>query len=362
MKKISFLIIALFSAFCANAQFSFNSITANGGFEVSDGFQPTLSKTGNNGFASGTFWSDVYTSTPSTQSTTISTTEFRTGAQSLKITLPIVAQTLSPKLRSLTNSLGHTINDWANFKVTVYAKVLKTDGSAFTGTKKIFVDQTVEADNTWKKFVFNSITTKYSGAVSFDKVLLSFSNLTEEYVVYLDDITVEELTTSAPTASAASNETVNSFDANWSVVPGATLYKLTVQTTTDNWATTSTVITTNVNGNSTNSYTVTGLNSNTNYRYKVEAYDGTHYTPASALVNVTTLLATSLNNISIEGLSAKNGIISFETVAGKQVIVNNSLGQVVYTAYTKDGLNEISLKAKGVYVLTVDNKSTKVIL
>jgi len=370
MKKISIFVIALFSVFSMNAQFAATSIVADGGFEVSDGFPTLFSKTGNAGFKAttpgandytGNFWDTFYTTTTSTQIASISTTQFRTGTQSLKLTLPIAVQTLSPKLRTKALVLGQTINDWANFKITIYAKVLKLDGTAFTGTKKIFVNQTLEANDQWQKFVFNSATTTYSTSITGDKILISFNDLKEDYAVYLDDITVEKINTAAPTANAATNITTTSFDANWNTLVGATSYRLTVQTSINNWATQTTSKTYTIDGNSATTYSLTGIDTNTAaYRYKVEGFDGTNYSASSAYVTVNTY--TALNELTIPGLYTKDGKIYFQTEAGKKISLLNSVGQLVFSGITNDGLNEISAKSKGVFILKINNQSTKIIL
>ncbi|MGC3977584.1 MAG: DUF6383 domain-containing protein, partial [Paludibacteraceae bacterium] len=88
-------------------------------------------------------------------------------------------------------------------------------------------------------------------------------------------------------------------------------------------------------------------------------------TVTRALSGTATNISTNVetNTASTLGLYAFNGKIKFNTVAGEKVQIFNSLGQTVVNQLSVDGLNEISLpNAKGVLVVKVGNKTTKVVL
>ena len=372
MKTITFLFMLLFLAFSANAQFTYTTIDADGGFEVADDNFPTaFTKSGSslwklatpatNDYA-GNFWGNLWTVSAAAvpQVSSISTTEFHTGSQSMKLAISTSAATLITKLRSKPLTLGGVISDWGNFKISMYVKVLKFDGTPFDANKKVFSAHTQEANGTWQKFIFNSATTQYSSGTAGDKIVITFAALGEDYAVYIDDVTVEKYNQAVPVTNSATDVSSAGFTANWNTIQGATSYRLTVQSTTDNvtWTTLTPI---EVIGNSTINYAVTGLTAGANYRYKIEGFDGTAYSPSSNLTTVTTL-STGLNNIFIKDVFTKDGKIYLQSTAGQLISVYNNLGQLVFTVKALDGQNEINLNAKGIFILSVNNESRKIIL
>lgn len=184
------------------------------GFE-SPTFPSTFSKSGNDSWNPGTpgandyqstFWDNLYTPTASTQTSEISTSEFYSGTQSLKLTVTTAAQnaasavsaTTYVKYRSKENTLtGNktTILDWKNYRVTFWAKVTKTDGSSLGSSIVIFPENTTQTvnDNGWHQYTFNSTSAKYASGLTATKVIISMANnIGEDYIVYIDDVLVEK--------------------------------------------------------------------------------------------------------------------------------------------------------------------------
>ena len=61
-------------------------------------------------------------------------------------------------------------------------------------------------------------------------------------------------------------------------------------------------------------------------------------------------------------ITAENGNILFNSVAGETVEIYNSIGQKLVQKLTVDGINTIPVDAHGVLVVKVGNKVAKVIL
>jgi len=91
---------------------------------------------------------------------------------------------------------------------------------------------------------------------------------------------------SAPTANAASNISAISFQANWSVVAGATTYYLDVAT--DNSFTNYVSGYNNLNVGNVTTYSVSGLICNTTYYYRVRAANSCGTSANSNVITVTT--------------------------------------------------------------------------
>ena len=107
----------------------------------------------------------------------------------------------------------------------------------------------------------------------------------------------------APNATAATNITQTSFDANWDSSTGADGYYLDVAT--DDQFTSYVSGYENLNVGNVTTYSVTGLNENTDYYYRVRAYNTGGTSGNSNVINVTTLayppsapVATAATNIS----------------------------------------------------------------
>ena len=213
MKRITLATIQLFLlsiGVCAQG----TTTILSEGFE-SPTFLSTFSKTGNDIWNPGTpgvndyqstFWDNLYTPTTSTQTSEISTSEFKTGTQSLKLTVTTAAQTAASsvstttyvKFRSREKTLtGNktTILDWKNYKVTFWAKVTKTDGSSLGTGIVVFPENTTQtvSDNNWHQYTFNSTSAKYSSGLTATKVIISMANnIGEDYIVYIDDVLVQK--------------------------------------------------------------------------------------------------------------------------------------------------------------------------
>ncbi len=91
----------------------------------------------------------------------------------------------------------------------------------------------------------------------------------------------------APVATAATNITQTSFDANWGAVSGADGYYLDVAT--DSLFTSMVSGYDNLNTGNVTTYNVSGLTSNTVYYYRVRAYNNGGTSGNSNVINLTTL-------------------------------------------------------------------------
>lgn len=111
------------------------------------------------------------------------------------------------------------------------------------------------------------------------------------------------------------------------------------------------------------SYAVSGLVLGTTYYYDLTASNGSTISALSNTISVTTSTGgTGLDNVQIKDISVANGKIKFSAAAGEQLQIFNAVGQTLVNKLTVDGLNEISLNAKGVMIVKVGNKTAKVIL
>jgi len=61
-------------------------------------------------------------------------------------------------------------------------------------------------------------------------------------------------------------------------------------------------------------------------------------------------------------LSISNGIIRFNANAGKQLEIYNAIGQILINKRTIEGLNTIPVPAKGLVIIKIDSRTSKVIL
>ena len=207
MKRI-FSTVILFSFIIISTLAQGTTTLLSEGFE-SPTFSSNFTKTGNaswNPDYTGTFWDNLYTPTTSTQISEISTSEYYSGTQSLKLTVTTAAQdaasavssTTYVKLRSKEGTLtgnSTTILDWKNYRVTFWAKVTKTDGSSLGSGITIFPENAAQTvnDNDWHQYTFNSTSAKYSSGLTATKVIISMANnIGEDYIVYIDDVLVEK--------------------------------------------------------------------------------------------------------------------------------------------------------------------------
>lgn len=132
----------------------------------------------------------------------------------------------------------------------------------------------------------------------------------------------------APVATAATNITTTSFQANWEVVPGATGYKLTVG---DENAHSHIELDTEIDGGDMTNFEVTGLNPNTPFTYIVKAFNDQGTSGNSNWINVNTFgipdapVATAASNITTSSFQANWEIVPGAT--GYLLTVGNDFEQ-----------------------------------
>ncbi|HEY6914935.1 MAG TPA: hypothetical protein VI413_09690 [Paludibacter sp.] len=78
--------------------------------------------------------------------------------------------------------------------------------------------------------------------------------------------------------------------------------------------------------------------------------------------NVSVLLNTPVAKTSETNISISNGIIKFNAKERKQVEIFNAIGQKLISTQTTEGLNTIPVSAKGMVIIKIDNRISKVIL
>jgi len=350
--------MTLLTVIMVNAQFAYQTIKTDG-FETSEGLPAAFTRTGQAVWSTATapytggFWDLIFASaTPKDYTVSATTTTSHSGTQSIKIATG--TSNVALRLRTATGSpFSPSIVDWAKFKVTIWAK-------GTVGTQ-IFNAITTTATGDWDKYEF---VNSYSTGTSESRLMFDLKPGTgTSFDVYLDDVIVEKYNQADPTTIAATSVNETSFTANWNVLAGASSYRLTVQTSVDGTTWTTVVgFPKTITGNSTVSESVTGLTNNTQYRYKIEGFDGAYYSPSSNLTNITTSATTALNGMYIKNLFAKDGKIYLETQANQPIAVYNNVGQQILNIVAKDGINELTLSKKGVYVIKVNQQSQKIIL
>ena len=358
MKKITFLFMTLLTVIMVNAQFAYQTIKTDG-FETSEGLPATFTRTGQAAWSTATapytggFWDLIFASTtPKDYTVSAYSSDFRSGAQCVKVMTG--TSTVPLRLRSVTNSpFTPSIVDWAKYKITIWAKA--------TAGKQIFDKITTLATGGWDKYEF---VKDYSTGLSETRLMIDLkATAGTSTEILLDDITVEKYNQVDPTTIVATSVNETSFTANWNVLAGASSYRLTVQTSVDGTTWTTLVgFPKTITGNSTVSESVTGLTNNTQYRYKIEGFDGTYYSPSSNLTNITTSTTTAIIGAQIKNIFVKDGKIYVETKANQPIAVYNSVGQQIHYIVAKDGINELTLSKKGVYVIKVNQQSQKIIL
>ncbi|UHD14495.1 S8 family serine peptidase [Thiocapsa bogorovii] len=144
-------------------------------------------------------------------------------------------------------------------------------------------------------------------------VLDSRNNLSKPRIEVADAVAALEGAPSpspvAPSALAASQITINGFQANWTGVADATGYRLDVSTS----STFSSFLSghQNLDVATATARTISGLASGTNYYYRVRAYNGSGASPSSNVANATTTVAppaaptlTSPSGITANGFTA----------------------------------------------------------
>jgi len=73
-------------------------------------------------------------------------------------------------------------------------------------------------------------------------------------------------------------------------------------------------------------------------------------------------LSHSRNNSSTSKIIAFNGKIFFSALATDRVLIFNSVGQCIRSMMANDGINTIEIGEHGVYIISISNKTTKVVI
>jgi hypothetical protein len=152
---------------------------------------------------------------------------------------------------------------------------------------------------------------------------------------------------SAPTATAASNFTCTSFNANWGAVSGSTTYFLDIST--DNSFSSFLISYSNLNVGNVTTYNVTGLTTGINYYYRVRSNDGTNTSLNSNTISVNTYEDPSFTYLSNTFCTSGNNPIAI--ISGLQGgLFSSSPSGLSINPST--GLIDLSISAVGVYVVT----------
>ena len=114
-------------------------------------------------------------------------------------------------------------------------------------------------------------------------------------------------------------------------------------------------------GITTNSFELTGLNNANTYYYTVTAKNATLTSIPSNEIEVA-LTLTGLKTVTDARAWTANGKVLFTAAAGELVEIYNATGQKLVSSTAVDGLNQISLTARGVLVVKVANRIAKVVL
>lgn len=113
---------------------------------------------------------------------------------------------------------------------------------------------------------------------------------------------------------------------------------------------------------STNSKTLTGLTAATTYYYTVKAKNVNVSSDVSDEQSVATLGTSVYSPSGNLELRIINGQAVFEASANQNFEVYNAVGQRLMSARTAEGLNKLSINAKGVVIIKIDNEIVKVVL
>ena len=393
MKKFTFLIVAAFAVVALQAQISYTTV-------LTDDFEPstkdfligsTTFKTGgipsnfsvlkqtiwttfsaaNNPYIyTGSVWKDIFSNNTTAANKTysvIAVAENRlggAGSQCLKFNMTGLAfgsyaTPLVARLRSNDNVLSFATANGESatkYEVTFWARVDGVDKVAMLNSQ---VPNTyLTLTSTWQKYTIS----RYVTGTSATAFAIDFYPLSDnaDYSVYMDDFEVKQRKIAY--TSAATNITVNSFTANWSAVTGANSYSVIVEKTDGAAIPTWTPVAGSpfAVGNVT-TFNVPNLDVAT-YRYCVTATDGTITTVESNNTFATTSTTTNLSTPVIKCIYAKAGKVYLETSANQSIVVYNSMGQSVLSAMSNEGINELTLRKNGVYIVMVNNQSKKIIL
>ena len=112
------------------------------------------------------------------------------------------------------------------------------------------------------------------------------------------------------------------------------------------------------------SYEVTGLDKSQAYYYSVTAVRGEEESAYSNEVGPISLVATGLSKATLTDAAAwtANGKVMLNATAGEVIEVYNVAGQKVVSRLATDGLNEVAVQLRGVAIVKVGNRISKVVL
>ena len=111
------------------------------------------------------------------------------------------------------------------------------------------------------------------------------------------------------------------------------------------------------------SQAVSGLANTGIYFYTVIAVRGTEESPLSNEIGPISLTATGLSNTKVDALAwTSSGKVMLNASAGEVIEIFNVAGQKVVSRPAVDGLNSVDVSAKGVVIVKVNNRISKVIL
>ena len=111
------------------------------------------------------------------------------------------------------------------------------------------------------------------------------------------------------------------------------------------------------------SQAVSGLANTGIYFYTVTAVRGTEESPLSNEIGPISLTATGLSNAKVDALAwTSSGKVMLNASAGEVIEIFNVAGQKVVSRPAVDGLNSVDVSAKGVVIVKVNNRISKVIL
>lgn len=112
----------------------------------------------------------------------------------------------------------------------------------------------------------------------------------------------------------------------------------------------------------TTSQTVSGLNNSLSYYYSVIAVRGEEKSPVSNEIGPISIL-TGLADVRVDALAwTSSGKVMLNASAGEVIEIFNVAGQKVVSRPAVDGLNSVDVSAKGVVIVKVNNRISKVIL
>lgn len=111
------------------------------------------------------------------------------------------------------------------------------------------------------------------------------------------------------------------------------------------------------------SQVVDGLVNTGMYYYSVTAIRGEEESPLSNEIGPISLTATGLSTAKVDALAwTSNGKVMLNATAGEVIEIFNVAGQKVVSRLAVDGLNSVDVSAKGVVIVRVNNRISKVIL